>query len=177
MLCRWHIAKKKNCSCIWLDSACLGWRATKRAMVKQGGHKQRRRGQAEKLPARSRSHVESPLALLLLKMWSTGELSGPALQEIAKAAADSGCQGQDIQRLAMLGAAGNSPQNIQRDLMALHFKDMKVPQVHTVETKISGKDRDGQKTLLQCQLPLLLPHEWMSLASIADTWLQNTQDV
>ena len=104
-------------------------------MVKQGGHKQRRLGQAEKLPARSRSHVESPLALLLLKMWSTGELSGPALQEIAKAAADSGCQGQDIQRLAMLGAAGNSPQNIQRDLMALHFKDMKVPQVHTVETR------------------------------------------
>lgn len=117
------------------------------------------------------------MAVLLLKMWSTGELSGPALQEIAKAAADSGCQGQDVQRLAMLGAAGNSPQNIQRDLMALHFKDLKAPPVHTVETKIWGKDGDGQKTLLQSKLPLLLPHEWMSMASTAETWPQKEKDI
>ena len=121
------------------------------------GHKQRRLGHAEKPSARARSHVESPLAVLLLKMWSTGELSGPALQEIAKAAADSGCQGQDVQRLAMLGAAGNSPQNIQRDLMALHFKDLKAPPVHTVETKIWGKMVTDKKLSYRASCPCFSP--------------------
>ena len=133
-------------------------------MARQGGHKQRRLGQKPdvKLP---KNHVESPLALLLLRKWSIGELSAPALQEIAKAAADSGCQGEDVQRLAMLGAAGHSPQNIQRDLMTLHFKDLKVPETCMVATKIWAKDADGQRVLKSCKVPILLPHEWMGMAA------------
>ena len=123
-------------------------------MARPGGHKQRR--------------LESPLAILLLRKWSIGELSAPALQEIAKAAADSGCQGEDVKRLAMLGAAGHSPQNIQRDLMALHFKDLKVPEPCMVATQILAKDKDGQRVLQSSKVPVLLPHEWVSMAAQTD---------
>ena len=138
-------------------------------MGKRGGHKQRRLGQPTSTPPKD--HVESPLALLLLRKWSTGEMSAPAIQEIAKAAADSGCQCHDVKRLAMLGAAGHSPQNIQRDLMVLHFKNMMVPKVHAGETVIVAKDKDGQKISKSIVLPVLLPHEWLAMAQETDTLL------
>ena len=71
----------------------------------------------------------------------------------------------------MLGAAGNSPQNIQRDLMRMHFKELKVPEAHMVETKVFGKDADGQKVMKACKVPVLLPHEWMSMPALAATCL------
>lgn len=133
------------------------------AQIRPGGHKKRRLDlhRADPEPCFQPEGLETGLAILLLRKWSLGEISAPTLQEIAKAAIDAGVTSNDVYKLARLGGSGHSPQNVQRDLQVLHFKNLASPEPFLVKTKVKCKDESGQPQLKAHSLPVLLPHEWV----------------
>ena len=66
------------------------------------------RKRAASPPSRN-EEVKSPLATLLLKRWSTGDIPAVLVQELASAAVKSGCNAQDVNALMRLGCDGLQP--------------------------------------------------------------------
>lgn len=133
------------------------------AQRRQSGHKKRRLDlhKPDTEPCGQPEGLVTGLAILLLRKWSLGEISAPTLQEIAKAAVDAGVTSNDVCKLAKLGGSGHSPQNVQRDLQVLHFKNLASPEPFLIQTKVKSKDENGQPLLKVHSLPVLLPHEWV----------------
>ena len=144
----------------------------------------RRKRKAENSP--ERLSLETPLTVSLLKRWSLGELSAQAVQELADAALRSGCHrlgtvefylklltckkqayglklspgtAPDLQELGRLGACGNAPGNIQRDMIRRFFGDVVVPQPQLVATvaKVGGSLEQP------VEIPVLLPDHWVEM--------------
>ena len=131
-------------------------------MAQRGGHKrQRLEATGACFAAPKDGQLTTGLAILLLRKWSMGEISAPTLQEIAKAAVEAGIEKADVCQLARLGGSGSSPQNIQRDLQVLHFKNLVSPEPFMLKTKIKHKDSNGEWVHKTHPLPVLLPHEWL----------------
>ena len=79
-------------------------------------------------PPKKDVDLKSPLAVLLLKRWSVGDIPAVLIQEIADAAVKSGCKEPYVLVLQSLGSNGQQPGNIHRDLKIKFFKNMVAPE-------------------------------------------------
>jgi len=66
------------------------------------------RKRAASPPSRN-EELKSPLAILLLKRWSTGDIPAVMVQEVASAAVMSGCNAPDVIAMKGLGCDGLQP--------------------------------------------------------------------
>ena len=112
-------------------------------------------------PPKKDVDLKSPLAVLLLKRWSVGDIPAVLIQEIADAAVKSGCKEPDVLVLQSLGSNGQQPGNIHRDLKIKFFKNMVAPEPHFVQTTIKQKTSHGADKELPGQVPVLLPDQWV----------------
>lgn len=136
--------------------------------MKRGGHKQRRNTPTPSTQSTPSIHgatcdleSRSPLFTLLLQKWAWGDLSAQGIQEIAKAAHQSGCSTGDIVQLASLGAWGSKPGNIHRDLVRHVANCITAPDPYPVHTKVRQREKDGSYTIVNQEIHILLPHEWL----------------
>jgi len=90
-----------------------------------------------------------------MQMMTVGDIPMHRVQQIALAAMQSSNRA-DVNDLASLGAFGNSPSNIHRDLMRSVFSDVVEPEPFNVKTRLQAvdgvKDRD---------CAILYPHDWI----------------
>ena len=149
-------------------AACVGWIALlfflKNKILKEHHACSRysKMGRKRKAsPPRKDVDLKSPLAVLLLKRWSVGDIPAVLIQEIADAAVKSGCKEPDVLVLQSLGSNGQQPGNIHRDLKIKFFKNMVAPEPHFVQTTIKQKTSHGADKELPGQVPVLLPHQWV----------------
>ena len=105
------------------------------------------------LDARSAAGLKSndlPLNMTLKKRWASGELSSPAVQEIALSAMEQGAFG--IDHLAKLGKAGSQPGNVFRDLCSALGMPLGAPAMQWVRLPLANR-----KSSLY---PVLMPHRF-----------------
>ena len=92
------------------------------------------------LDARSAAGLKSsdlPLNMTLKKRWASGELSSPAMQEIALSAMEQGAFG--IDHLAKLGKAGSQPGNVFRDLCSALGMPLGAPAMQWVRLPLANR--------------------------------------
>ena len=89
----------------------------------------------------------------------------PDVQDLAKASMLSGLGCPDVVKLASLGASGNQPGNIHRDLLRM-FKDSKSPEAYQVTCKFHVKGRT-ETSVEEHPCHMFLPHEWLACLSAA----------
>ncbi|CAK0841204.1 unnamed protein product, partial [Prorocentrum cordatum] len=97
---------------------------------------------------------------LLMKRFARGHMSASQVQEIAKAAMDSGADRSDVRALARLGAYGNQSGNCHRDLTRAYFSDLAAPQPMDVLTNLRVRGDDGQFAEQEVNVSILCPHDW-----------------
>ena len=103
----------------------------------------------------------SPLAWSLLEKWSWGHISSPMVQELADAVKKHfASSDSDIDKLASLGAHGEQPQHINRDLR-IFLKDIDVPEGYAISVPFSVKV-GASFEVVWCDCEILLPHEWFA---------------
>lgn len=117
----------------------------------QGGYKQRLRAAHHESVAESNSN----LAALLVRKWAWGELSSPAVQELAQAAVKDGARGDELKRLSKLGTAGKHTGNCYRDLMSI----LKPTNITSALACITVHVMRSTISILQCTQKILLPHQ------------------
>ena len=119
-------------------------------------------GKRKHLPDQPQKLVlQSPLAILLLHKFAWGKLSASECQAFALAACKSGASGDDLEKLAELGARGESPQNCHRDLVRAFFKEMCAPTPINVKCLVKVKNSMGAVEELAKEIPVILPHDWV----------------
>ena len=131
---------------------------------------------------------QSPLATKLYLLWSSGEMSATAVQEIAHAAVQDGTTSAEVAKLAALGCWGAHPGNCKRDL-ASDLSCEWVPEPHKVTVPCLDT-RPHPALVVETAMSVFLPHEWLAaigerpeadellgLDSVASFWQQvNPQD-
>ena len=73
-------------------------------------------------PPSKNEELKSPLAILLLKRWSTGDIPAVLVQEVASAAIMSGCSAPDVRALKKLGCEGLQPGNLALQIIFFGFQ-------------------------------------------------------
>ena len=115
---------------------------------------------------RKTSHdPHSPLFLMLVRHFALGKMSASEMQAFADAAVKSGSSAEDLLQLQALGGHGASPQNCHRDLSRWIFKDMCSPESCSITTPVLVRDLDGEKTMMDKEIPVHLPHAWIDSLS------------
>ena len=66
-----------------------------------------------------------------------------------------------MEKLAELGARGESPQNCHRDLVRAFFKEMCAPTPINVKYLVKVKNSMGAVEELAKEIPVILPHDWV----------------
>ena len=99
----------------------------------------------------------SSLAEKLLGLWSWRAMSAPRVQELALAAYNDGLVHPQIERLAMLGAKGKFPGNMQRDLLAIAVDSTALLKAQTSIPIRLKKEEGGVSEVVN--LSFLLPHK------------------
>lgn len=111
------------------------------------------------------------LSQKMLHLWSLGKLSATAMQALAKAAFDDGLEEPEIKDLAALGAWGQHPSNIHRDLLRQLEKKIskgelgglkQSPKITVKVPVVDNKEEDG---MAHTEMDLFLPHLFVSTFS------------
>ena len=131
----------------------------------RGGHqqkKQRRQDVQDHVQTEALILSNSALATGLLIRWSEGQLSALDVQDLADLAVKSGADHPEVSWLSRIGSAGNtSGGNCSRAIYRRYLADMQMPEPFFVKVPVhTSKDKE---TVLQIDLPVLLPHEWFFL--------------
>lgn len=116
-----------------------------------GGFQQKRRWSSDGPPAEA---SEEHLATLLVRKWAWGDLSTPAIQEIAAAAVADGASSKQIVILAGLGSSGRFPNHMYSELMT----KLKPCVIRNSLAEFSLCLRRPPKAIIQVSQPMLLPH-------------------
>jgi len=77
------------------------------------------------------------------------------------AACKSGASGVDLEKVAALGARGESPQNCHTDLVKTFFKEMCAPTPMDAKCLVKVKNNMGAVEELTKEIPVILPHDWV----------------
>jgi hypothetical protein len=132
---------------------------------------------AEEPGPSSKQDWVSPLATKLFLLWSSGDLSAKAVQEIAHCAVLDGVTSVEVAKLASLGSWGSNPQNCKRDLTSMLDVSW-VPQPQVIQVPCLDT-RPHPAMVVSTDMAVFLPHEW--LAAIAarpeGSELLGTEDV
>lgn len=112
----------------------------------------------------------SSLANHMLQLWGQGKLSATALQLLAKAGIEDGCETVDLMELAALGSWGQYPGNTHRDLVRLLTKKishgkhggLKESPLHTIKVPAFCSKEDMTQGTVLVDFTFFLPHLWIS---------------
>ena len=100
----------------------------------------------------------------LLLLWSLGEMSAAAVQRLAHSLVLDGLRHEKIVELAALGAFGQQPGNVSRDLLTRYAGDIKV--CNSTKLQVPCLDPKSNPKLSREETSMLLPHDlFVSLAT------------
>ena len=106
------------------------------------------------------SNWQSPLATKLYMLWTSGEMSASAVQEIAHAAVQDGITSAEVAKLAAFGCWGAYPGNCKRDLVS-YLSCEWVPEPHPVTVPCLDT-RPHPALVVETEMAVFLPHEWLA---------------
>ena len=106
-------------------------------------------------PGEANRPKSSALAKLLIQKWAWGEMSTPAIQQIAAAAVEDGADSLEIAILAGLGSGGRFSSHMHSELLK-HLQPTKVNEALSEVNIFMKRLPNG---IIQSKHPMLLPHE------------------
>lgn len=117
---------------------------------------------------------QSHLSQRMLNLWGLGKLSATAMQALAFAAHEDGCLETEVVELASLGAWGEHPANIHRDLTRLLQKKIKagtlggLKQSPEIVIKVPALDSKDPSGMTEANFHMFLPH--LMISSFCDSY-------
>ena len=100
------------------------------------------------------------MATRLLLQWSCGNVSAVEVQRLAHGAVLDGLLHEEVAQLASLGAWGEQPGNINRDLKRLHKCDL-LPEPLIVRVPCLA-EKALPAVVAHCDVAIMLPHQWVA---------------
>ena len=119
-----------------------------------GGFHQKRKW-ADSQDSMQAPQPRSELAKLLVEKWAWGEMSTPAIQQIAAAAVADGATSREVTLLAGLGSNGRYPNHMHTELL----KHLQPTKVSGALTEVDIAMKRPPHAIVRMKHPMLLPHE------------------